>query len=88
MRGVITRLVDEKHFGFIKSDSDRADYFFHSSAMTQRWEDVKAGDAVEFTPELWSRVLRDRIQYVEPIASAIVAAISEHLDAVGKAAKN
>jgi hypothetical protein len=49
---------------------------------------VGASDAVEFDAELWGRVLRDRIAYVQPLASAMIEAITEHLDAKAAAAKN
>lgn len=49
---------------------------------------VGASDAVAFAPELWARVLRDRIDYVPTLAQAIVTAITEHLDAKATAAKN
>lgn len=32
MRGKIVRWMDDKNFGFIKSDVDGKDYFFHKSA--------------------------------------------------------
>jgi len=49
---------------------------------------IGASDAVAFDPELWSTVVRDRIDYVQPIAEGIVAAITEHLEARETAGKN
>jgi hypothetical protein len=43
---------------------------------------------VKFTPELWAHVVRDRIAYVQPVAEAVVKAITEHLAEMGAAAKN
>lgn len=49
---------------------------------------IGASDAVRFTPALWARVVRDRIAYVQPVASAIAQAIQEHLVAMEAVAKN
>lgn len=49
---------------------------------------VGASDAVEFNAGLWGRVLRDRMVYVQPLAEAMVEAITEHLNAKEAAAKN
>lgn len=49
---------------------------------------IGSSDPLPFDAALWSRVLRDRVDYVEPIAQAMVAAIDEYLQTVGKAEKN
>jgi CspA family cold shock protein len=58
MRGVIKRLVTDKDtgqsrgFGFIRA-SDGTEHFLHRSGLertTKPWEDLREGDAVEFTP--------------------------------------
>lgn len=49
---------------------------------------IGSSDAVPFDAALWSRVVRDKVDYVPPVAQAIVAAIDEHLQAIGEATKN
>ena len=49
---------------------------------------IGASDAVAFTPKLWARLVRDRIDYVQPVAQAMVAAITEHLASKAATAKN
>lgn len=49
---------------------------------------IGSSDPLPFDTALWSRVLRDRAQYVQPVAEGIVAAIDEHLQQVGTAEKN
>lgn len=49
---------------------------------------VGASDEQAFAPELWSRVVRDRVDYVQPVAKALVDAITEHLAAKDAVAKN
>lgn len=49
---------------------------------------VGASDAVEFTAELWAAYVRDHGDEARTVISAIVAAVSEHLEAKGSAAKN
>lgn len=43
--------------------------------------------AVTFDPALWSRVMRDRVDYMQPVAQAIAKAIGDHLQAKEAAAK-
>jgi hypothetical protein len=43
---------------------------------------------VAFTPKLWARLVRDRIDYVQPVAQAMVDAITEHLASKAATAKN
>lgn len=49
---------------------------------------IGSSDALAFSPALWSRVVRDRVAYVGPVAEAIVAAITEHLQQQSDIAKN
>jgi hypothetical protein len=49
---------------------------------------VGSSDAVAFSPELWGRVVRDKLDYVDPMAKAIVEAITQHLARRDAAAKN
>jgi len=46
--GVITRLIDDRGFGFIQTDL--ADYFFHLTDLTGglRFEELAEGDSVTF----------------------------------------
>ena len=57
MTGVIKRLVTDQEtgqsrgFGFIRAEG--VEYFVHRSAMeqtTKRWDELREGDRVEFTP--------------------------------------
>lgn len=45
--GTITKVVD-RGFGFIRTDSGR-DLFFHMSAVSARFEDLREGQRVSFT---------------------------------------
>lgn len=40
MEGIIIRLIGEKEFGFIKSDHDKLEYFFHRSGFNGHWDDL------------------------------------------------
>lgn len=44
--------------------------------------------AVPFTPELWAALVRDRMDWVPPVARAMADAISQHLQAKDKASGN
>lgn len=49
MNGTVKRLHDDKGFGFIKAD-DGIEYFFHRSEVHgSGFENLREGDAVEFT---------------------------------------
>jgi hypothetical protein len=47
-----------------------------------------SSDAVPFTRELWREIVRDRAEWVQPVAQAIVDAITAHLAARDAAAGN
>ena len=58
MTGVIKRLMKDpdtgqsRGFGFIRA-SDGTEHFFHRSGVeqtTKRWDELREGDRVEFTP--------------------------------------
>lgn len=49
---------------------------------------IGASDPAPFSSALWARVVRDRIAYVQPVATAMVQAITEHLAAMEASAKN
>lgn len=40
MTGKIIRIVPDKGFGFIKSDLNQVDYFFHKSEFDGHWMDL------------------------------------------------
>jgi len=40
MKGTVKKLMMEKHWGFIVSDEDRQDYFFHSEGFAGHWGDL------------------------------------------------
>lgn len=48
MTGTIKRLVADRGFGFIRSDEDQKDYFFHRSAVEDGFEMLHEGQLVEF----------------------------------------
>lgn len=54
MKGIITKIVRERGFGFIRpagADRDGRDLFFHaSSARDVAWESLREGLSVEFEP--------------------------------------
>jgi len=47
MTGRVHRVHEDKGFGFIKDDSGK-EYFFHRSAVSGDFEDLREGDRVEF----------------------------------------
>lgn len=50
-KGKIARLMD-KGYGFIKSEGEAKDLFFHSSELQNAsFDDLKEGDQVEFMKE-------------------------------------
>jgi cold shock protein len=50
VRGVVRRLVEDKGFGFIESETDHGQYFFHRSALEGApFEDLRVGTPVEFS---------------------------------------
>lgn len=49
MSGTIKRLVRDKGFGFVATDSGDDEYFFHSSASTgMPFDQLREGQAVTF----------------------------------------
>jgi CspA family cold shock protein len=49
MNGVIKKLVQDKHFGFIAIEGQEKNLFFHSNSLVDvAFEDLKEGDAVTF----------------------------------------
>jgi cold shock CspA family protein len=40
MNGTISRMMIDKRYGFIKSDEDRRDYFFHSEDCVEDFDDL------------------------------------------------
>ena len=49
---------------------------------------IGSSDPVPFAPELWARVVRDKLDYVAPVSEALVAAITDHLQTRDATAKN
>lgn len=41
MRGIVVRIFKDKKFGFIKSEVDDKEYFFHRSSFIGHWEDLE-----------------------------------------------
>ena len=50
MTGVIKKIVKERGFGFITSDDEGDDVFFHRSRLAPKvfFEDLREGEEVEF----------------------------------------
>lgn len=49
MTGTIVRLVRDKGFGFIKSDDDQTEFFFHrSGVMNDRFDLLREKQVVSF----------------------------------------
>lgn len=49
---------------------------------------IGSDDKVEFSTALWSRLVRDRVEYVAPVATAMVECITAHLASKKAIAKN
>jgi CspA family cold shock protein len=49
--GKIKKLVQDKGFGFIQTDSGEDVFFHHSTVADQGFDDLTEGQAVEFTVE-------------------------------------
>lgn len=56
--GKIIRLITEKGFGFIKSDSDNTEYFFHQSGIRDDFHALREGQQVMFEPTKGPKGLR------------------------------
>ena len=57
MKGTVKRVQKEKGFGFIKGE-DGDEYFFHRSAVTFSFDEVRDGMKVEFEPDEGPKGLR------------------------------
>ena len=44
MTGTVQRIVADRGFGFVKSDDNGIEYFFHRSAFDGHWDDL-VGDS-------------------------------------------
>lgn len=65
MKGVIKRLIKEKRFGFIQN-TEGLEYFFHQSGLKNRtFDEVQAGDTVEFEDADTDKGLRAEDIYVD-----------------------
>ena len=49
--GKIKKLVADKGFGFIQTDSGEDVFFHHSTVANQGFDDLSEGQAVEYTVE-------------------------------------
>ncbi|MCP3387455.1 cold shock domain-containing protein [Bradyrhizobium sp. CCGB12] len=63
--GKIRNIPHGKTFGFIHSQSDGSDYFFHSSQFSGIWDTLRTGDGVQF--ELVEKGGRPQAICVEPL---------------------
>ncbi len=48
MRGIVKRRMGERGFGFIATEEEDDDVFFHASDCVSSFDDLGEGDAVEF----------------------------------------
>ncbi|MEM7600460.1 MAG: cold shock domain-containing protein [Verrucomicrobiota bacterium] len=48
-QGTIKKLISDKGFGFISNEEGGSDLFFHRSACTDSFEELREGDAVEYS---------------------------------------
>ena len=46
----IKKIISDKGFGFIATEEGGNDLFFHRSACTDSFEELREGDTVEYTP--------------------------------------
>ena len=52
MNGTIKKLVSEKGFGFVSSEGQEKDLFFHSNNLVGvQFSDLREGDAVSYETE-------------------------------------
>ncbi len=51
MKGTIKRIMYDRNFGFIQTEDEDKDIFFHQSGVTVEFGDLKEGDTVEFDVE-------------------------------------
>ena len=51
MKGTIKRIMYDRNFGFIQTDEEEKDIFFHQSGVTDEFGDLREGDNVEFDLE-------------------------------------
>lgn len=58
MKGTIKRIIYDRNFGFIQTEGEEKDIFFHQSGVTVEFGDLKEGDAVEFDVEDTDRGLQ------------------------------
>ncbi len=60
MKGTIARVVVDKNFGFITSDEDGKDYFFHKSVLinSESFTQALKGLTVTFEPQQSEKGLR------------------------------
>ena len=68
-QGTIKTIRDDKGFGFIAPDEGGSDIFFHSSSVEDaRFDELREGQRVEFTPGQDPRnPTRSRAQDVRPL---------------------
>ena len=48
-QGTIKKIIADKGFGFIATEEGGSDLFFHRNGCSDSFEDLREGDAVEFT---------------------------------------
>ncbi len=58
VNGKIVRLISDKGFGFLRSDVDGQEYFFHQSGISEDFHALREGQAVNFLPTKGPKGLR------------------------------
>ncbi len=51
MQGTIKKIIGHKGYGFIETNENDEDIFFHRTTVKGSFDDLKEGDAVEFSIE-------------------------------------
>ncbi|MHA2309038.1 MAG: cold-shock protein [Candidatus Heimdallarchaeaceae archaeon] len=51
MKGTIKRIISDKGYGFITVEGEEKDLFFHRTAVSGEFDDLREGDEIEFDVE-------------------------------------
>ncbi len=51
MKGTVKRIMYDRNYGFIQTDGEEKDIFFHQSGVDGEFGNLREGDAVEFEIE-------------------------------------
>ena len=51
MKGTVKRIMYDRNYGFIQTEGEEKDLFFHQSGVDGEFGNLREGDAVEFEIE-------------------------------------